>query len=275
MTGTGGLTKAGPSQLTLGGTASNTYTGTTTVTSGVLRLAKTSNAQAISGPLVVNGGAVFTDQLNQIVDTVPVTVNAPGAFSMVGLAGRSKHIGSLAGNGTVTLTNHTLSVGFNNQSTVFTGTIGGTNAFLSKWGTGTLTLTGINYGAAARPPGRRRRTDRERQPAQQGLRQCRSGRRNRLRRRDRRVDRLRLRSRLAPAPGGAGTGILSTSTVDARRRHDIRGGLERSHGWNRLRSPRRLHPDRRSATRRSWSRAATRRRRTPRSPSSTTPAPLR
>ena len=87
---------------------------------------------------------MFTDQLNQIVDTVPVTVNAPGALNMVGTGGSIENIGSLAGNGTVTLTNHTLSVGFNNESTVFTGTIGGTGAFLGKWGTGTLTLTGTN-----------------------------------------------------------------------------------------------------------------------------------
>jgi autotransporter-associated beta strand protein len=144
ITGTGGLIKAGPARLTLGGTASNTFTGTTTVTAGELRLLKTSNAQAISGPLVINGGVVFTDQINQILDTVPVTINAPGQLAMVGTGGLIENIGSLAGNGTVTLTNHTLSIGFNNQSTVFTGTIGGTGAFLGKWGTGTLTLTGTN-----------------------------------------------------------------------------------------------------------------------------------
>ena len=132
------LTKAGPARLTLGGAAANTFTGTTTVTAGELRLAKTSSAQAISGPLVINGGAVFTDQLNQILDTVPITVNAPGELIMVGMGGTIENIGSLSGNGTVTLTGHTLTVGFNNQSTVFTGNIGGTNAFLGKFGTGTL-----------------------------------------------------------------------------------------------------------------------------------------
>jgi autotransporter-associated beta strand protein len=144
MTGTGGLIKTGTARLTLGGAASNTFTGTTTVTAGELRLAKTSSAQAISGPLVINGGAVFTDLLNQLLDTVPITVNAPGQLTMVGMGGTIENIGSLSGNGTVTLTGHTLTVGFNNQSTVFTGNIVGTGAFLGKFGTGTLVLTGTH-----------------------------------------------------------------------------------------------------------------------------------
>ncbi len=92
----------------------------------------------------MNGGQVYTEVLNQIADTVPVTINAPGQLVMVGTGGSIEFIGSLAGNGTITLTNHTLAIGFNHESTVFTGTIGGTGAFLGKWGTGTLTLTGTN-----------------------------------------------------------------------------------------------------------------------------------
>jgi autotransporter-associated beta strand protein len=144
ITGTGGLTKAGGSRLTLDGSSSNTFTGTTTVTAGQLRFAKGSNAQAISGPLIINGGEVVVDVVNQITDTVPVTVNAPGQLTMSGSGGSIENVGSLAGNGTVTLTNHSLTVGFDNLSTVFSGTIGGTNAFLNKWGTGTLTLNGNN-----------------------------------------------------------------------------------------------------------------------------------
>jgi autotransporter-associated beta strand protein len=143
LTGTGGLTKAGPDQLTLGGTASNTYTGTTTVTSGILRLLKTSNAQAITGPLVINGGSV-TATFSQLGDSTAVTVNAPGSLLMSGGANSVELIGSLAGDGTVILTDQTLGVGGNNQSTVFSGTIGGVTAFLTKHGTGTLTLTGNN-----------------------------------------------------------------------------------------------------------------------------------
>jgi autotransporter-associated beta strand protein len=139
------LTKNGTGVLTLDGVASNTFSGTTTVTAGQLRLNKGagSGPQAISGPLVINGGEVFSSTLNQILDTVPVTVNAPGQFRLM-YANGTENIGSLAGDGTVTLNNALLQLGWNNESAVFSGSIGGTDARLGKVGTGTQTLAGTS-----------------------------------------------------------------------------------------------------------------------------------
>jgi len=65
-----GLTKEGAGNLSLGGTASNTYTGNTTVNAGDLTLGA-SNKISDSGNLVVNGGrfltAGFTDTVNNFV----------------------------------------------------------------------------------------------------------------------------------------------------------------------------------------------------------------
>ncbi len=70
-----GLTLTGQTGvLEMAGTASNTYTGVTTVNSGGVRLAKTGGATAIIGNLVVNGGTVQNTG-NQIADTSDITIN--------------------------------------------------------------------------------------------------------------------------------------------------------------------------------------------------------
>ncbi len=114
--GAGGLTKAGAGTLTLSGP--NTYTGATTVAAGTLA-----------------AGAV---------DTLPrmtaVTVEAPGTLD---LAGFNQSIGSLAGEGAVTLGSATLTTGNDNTSTTFFGAMSGTGA-LDKVGAGTFILAGDN-----------------------------------------------------------------------------------------------------------------------------------
>lgn len=112
MSGTGGLTKAGTSTLTLGGVS--TYTGATTINAGTLQI----------------GVA------NALANTTAVTVAATGTLNLNGI---NLTIGSLAGAGNVTLGIATLTVGQNNSSTSYTGVLSGTGG-LTKVGTGTLTL---------------------------------------------------------------------------------------------------------------------------------------
>jgi fibronectin-binding autotransporter adhesin len=70
-------------------------------------------------------------------------IGSGGDLSIAGIAGSSTTIGSIEGSGTVSLGSKQLAVGGNNQSTQFSGVIGGTGSLL-KQGTGTLTLTGNN-----------------------------------------------------------------------------------------------------------------------------------
>ncbi|APR51923.1 hypothetical protein CA223_07225 [Sphingomonas koreensis] len=121
--GGAGLDKTGTGTLVL--SAANTYSGATDIAAGTLRLG-TNNAIGNQSALNVQSGALFD------------------------LAGFTTHAGSLEGAGNITLNNGRLEVGYNNASTMFSGTItgpdGGTSDF-TKNGSGTLTLSGtINVG---------------------------------------------------------------------------------------------------------------------------------
>ena len=120
--GSGALTKTGAGVLVL--TGSNNFTGATTVSTGILRLA---------------GGAAVGDS------SAVTLANASG--TILDLNGSSETIGSLAGGGAsggnVTLGGGTLTAGYNNSSTTYAGIISGSGG-LTKAGTGTCTLTGSN-----------------------------------------------------------------------------------------------------------------------------------
>jgi autotransporter-associated beta strand protein len=60
------LTKTGSGAFTLGGSAANTYSGTTTVSAGTLVLDKPANVDAFGGDLTVTGGNVTTVAGNQM-----------------------------------------------------------------------------------------------------------------------------------------------------------------------------------------------------------------
>ncbi len=133
VTGSAGLhmsTSAG--MLTLGG--SNTYTGNTTVNGGVLQLGSSSGVPggAAAGAVILNGGA-------SSAGTLDVNGFSADFGALSGAAGAMP--GMVVNNG---FSGGTLTVGDNNSSTTFNGTLADGNSMLGlkKAGSGTLTLAG-------------------------------------------------------------------------------------------------------------------------------------
>ena len=120
---TGSLTKNGTGSLTLGAAA--TYTGVTTINGGTLRLG-----------------------VDDAIATASATTVASGA--LLDLAGFDQTVGSLAGAGSVTSSASgavLLTVGGNGVGTgTFSGVVddGSGQVALTKIGSGTLTLSGVN-----------------------------------------------------------------------------------------------------------------------------------
>jgi autotransporter-associated beta strand protein len=139
ITGTGGLTMNGTGTCLLGpaltGTGDdNTYAGDTTVNSGTLKL-RSDYAAAASRIIIPSGSGKGN-----------VVLNSPGVLD---LNTRSISINGLSGNGTVSSSAAgalTLTCGNNAATTTFSGAIqdGSGTVALTKTGTGTLTLGGVN-----------------------------------------------------------------------------------------------------------------------------------
>ena len=121
ISGTYNLTKSGSGTLILSGT--NTYTGNTLVSAGILKLGNAGGVPDASA-LIVSSGATFN------------------------LNGYSETVGSVAGDGTVDGSSGTpvLTCGGDNSSTVFSGLIKNTagSLGLTKIGSGALTLSSSN-----------------------------------------------------------------------------------------------------------------------------------
>lgn len=87
VTGLGSLVKTGPGRLQMGGTsaASNSYSGTTDIQQGELRLTRTGSANCIPGDVTIgdgtNSASLRTTVANKIADTADVTVKPNGTFS--------------------------------------------------------------------------------------------------------------------------------------------------------------------------------------------------
>ncbi|MCE9546643.1 MAG: autotransporter-associated beta strand repeat-containing protein [Planctomycetia bacterium] len=117
LQGTGGLTKTTASTLSL--TASNTFTGDTTLSAGTLTLG---HALALQNS----------------------TLKPAGGTLGFGAGVTSPTLGGLAGSSNLAIaTPVTLNVGNNNQDTTYSGVISG-SASLNKIGSGVLTLSGTN-----------------------------------------------------------------------------------------------------------------------------------
>ncbi len=116
ITGLGNLAKTGTGTLIIAG--NNTASGATNVNAGTL-IARGGHALSGESAVTVASGAQL------IVDGADATV------------------GSLAGAGAVQLSGASLSLGGDNTTTTYSGTLSGTGG-LTKTGTGTLTLAGAN-----------------------------------------------------------------------------------------------------------------------------------
>ena len=114
ISGAGALSKLGGGTLSLAG--NNSYGGATTVGGGLLLLASSSAAAPNSA----------------------FTVNAGAQLALAGGAGPTA-LGSLAGAGSVAWNSNALTVGGNNQSTVYSGALSGATS-LVKTGSGTFTF---------------------------------------------------------------------------------------------------------------------------------------
>ena len=115
----------------------------TGATGGAMNL--NTDATAASATVIINGGtqggAGATCNVNSLSDggTARFEIFGNGSLVLANVAGA---VGSIEGDGSVTCTEGSFSVGTNNLSTLFSGTI--TDGLLEKVGTGTLTLTGAN-----------------------------------------------------------------------------------------------------------------------------------
>jgi outer membrane autotransporter protein len=120
ISGTGGLTKAGPGKLTLSGV--NAYTGATAITAGALALDAGGSIAASSGVNLAAAGVTFD-------------ISGSGDQTIKDLSG----VG-----GTVSVGPQTLTFGTAN-STSFAGSFSGSGGLI-KQGSGTFTLTGDSSG---------------------------------------------------------------------------------------------------------------------------------
>ncbi|WNL46440.1 autotransporter-associated beta strand repeat-containing protein [Dyella sp. BiH032] len=124
----------------ISGTGSVTQQGT-----GVTAL---SGAHSYTGATVINGGTLQLLGTGSIAASSGVTM-AGGSFDISALSGTGTTIGDLAGNGSVALGSHALTLGTANDTTfggaiADSGIAGGSGGALIKQGSGTLELSGAN-----------------------------------------------------------------------------------------------------------------------------------
>ena len=131
------------------GSASNLYTGSTTLRTGVsLQLNKTGGAIAIPGDLYIDDDAVAVVVLNeQIHNDADVTINGIGRLQLGTNVDVLETIGGLYGDGEVALSQNGNGSQIQIKSGDFSGTItggGSTNLSVIKYGSEMLTLSGDN-----------------------------------------------------------------------------------------------------------------------------------
>ncbi|WP_042437928.1 autotransporter outer membrane beta-barrel domain-containing protein, partial [Comamonas testosteroni] len=130
------LSLAGSNDLTLGGVVAGAGTLTK---NGLADLTLTGN-NTFSGTFDVQGGSLTTLSSGALGNNAGVNLGTGTTLNL----GASAGVGSLTGNGTAIVgSGNTLSIGGSNLSSTFAGVLSG-NGGLTKLGSGTLTLTGLN-----------------------------------------------------------------------------------------------------------------------------------
>jgi fibronectin-binding autotransporter adhesin len=147
-TGAGAVNINSTGNVTFNGTTANTYTGTTTVNSGTLVLAKSASTDAIAGNLVINGGAVQLGANFQIDNSATVTVNGSGKLDVNGNTETLRQLTSTSSTAAVTLGTGTLNLNSpSNANTNYAGTItGAAGSNFNVVGAGKVSLSGDNSG---------------------------------------------------------------------------------------------------------------------------------
>lgn len=137
LAGAAGLAKSGAGTLTL--TSANPYTGATLIDDGSLSLVSPGSAGTGAGAVTLSGSGKLQLQ------------GAPNGNGTEGLSAANYTIGSLASGDAGTMVElaaggvgNTLTLGGNNATSGFAGTISGASGSIHKAGSGTLTLSGQN-----------------------------------------------------------------------------------------------------------------------------------
>ena len=145
------INNAQTANLNVASSATVNYTGTANATTGMLNNSGTlsfkDNSTAGSSTIITNDTTNFLD--SSTGGTTRLITNLGGLVDISGINGGSTEVGSIEvgsieGAGNYYLGSRSLITGSNNLDTTVSGVIYNVNGFLTKTGTGTLTLTNAN-----------------------------------------------------------------------------------------------------------------------------------
>ncbi len=123
-------------------TVANVIAGTGNLTQSGAGILALTAANTFSGATLANAGTLALGDVNALQNSTLTTASAGNVnFTLSGA--NTYHLGGLAGNDTVALGANSLSVGANEETTLFTGVLTGTGGLI-KVGAGTLNLTGAS-----------------------------------------------------------------------------------------------------------------------------------
>ncbi len=116
----------------------------TLTTANGARISFFDNSTGGTATLVANSGGAVRFFDSALGDRARLIANAGGSIEINGLSASGTTAGSIEGAGTLRLGAKTLTVGYNDLTTTFSGRVQGTGGSLVKVGAGTLILSGVN-----------------------------------------------------------------------------------------------------------------------------------